>query len=270
MESKGVQGGRAGPRIFLGFSHVSVRACLPPYPTRSLLFSLIPQVCDVFQKRSLPQDRHCPIVEISHAAADTWTSSDPASSGKTSPAASGQKETCPPVISLLLDLPPTLDSQAHITWLGRWWFTCRSFLLGYHYRDRGLIPSFHVSSTPRRACYMPRVLVCLWLSRSVMPDCDHIGGSPLGSSVHGIFQARILVWVAISFSRGSSWPKDPTCVSCLSREILYCWVTWEVETRITLNYLVFVFSLPTCQASTMDPYLNSNRIKAFQVSLSEY
>lgn len=120
VESKGVQGGWAGPRIFLGFSRVSVCACLPPYPTRSLLFSLIPQVCDVFRKRSLPQDRHCPIVEISHAAADTWTSSDPASSGKTSPAASGQNETCPPVISLHSDLPPTLDSQAHIMWLGRW------------------------------------------------------------------------------------------------------------------------------------------------------
>ena len=35
-----------------------------------------------------------------------------------------------------------------------------------------------------------------------------------GSSVHGIFQARILEWVAISFLRGSSWPRDWTWVSC--------------------------------------------------------
>ena len=34
-----------------------------------------------------------------------------------------------------------------------------------------------------------------------------------GSSVHGIFQARVLEWVAISFSRGSSWPRDPARVS---------------------------------------------------------
>ena len=40
--------------------------------------------------------------------------------------------------------------------------------------------------------------------------------SPSGSSVHGISQARILEWVAISFSRGSSSPKDQTCVSCTS------------------------------------------------------
>ena len=40
--------------------------------------------------------------------------------------------------------------------------------------------------------------------------------SPLGSSVHGILQARILEWVAMSFSRGSSWPRDRTQVSCSS------------------------------------------------------
>ena len=38
--------------------------------------------------------------------------------------------------------------------------------------------------------------------------CDPMGGSPPGSSVHGILQARILEWVAISFSRGSSQPRD--------------------------------------------------------------
>ena len=37
--------------------------------------------------------------------------------------------------------------------------------------------------------------------------------SPTGSSVHGILQARILEWVAVPFSGGSSWPRDRTCVS---------------------------------------------------------
>ena len=40
--------------------------------------------------------------------------------------------------------------------------------------------------------------------------------APTGSSVQGILQARILVWVAIPFSRGSSWPRDQTHVSCLA------------------------------------------------------
>ena len=45
--------------------------------------------------------------------------------------------------------------------------------------------------------------------------CNPMDYSPPGSSVHGILQARILEWVAISFSRGSSWPRNWTHVSCL-------------------------------------------------------
>ena len=46
--------------------------------------------------------------------------------------------------------------------------------------------------------------------------CDPMDCSPPGSSVHGILQARILEWVAISFSRGSSQPRDRTWVSCIA------------------------------------------------------
>ena len=45
-----------------------------------------------------------------------------------------------------------------------------------------------------------------------------------GSSVHGLLQVRILEWAAISFSRGSSWPRDGncfSCVSCMGRWVLY-------------------------------------------------
>ena len=51
---------------------------------------------------------------------------------------------------------------------------------------------------------------------------DPMDCSPPGSSVHGILQARILEWVAIPFSRGSSWPKDQTWVSVHCRWVLYC------------------------------------------------
>ena len=44
--------------------------------------------------------------------------------------------------------------------------------------------------------------------------------SPPGSSVRGISQARILEWIAISFSRGSSQPRDQTCIFCIGRWIL--------------------------------------------------
>ena len=61
-----------------------------------------------------------------------------------------------------------------------------------------------------------QLLSCVWL-------CDSMDCSPPGSCVHGIPQARILEWVTISSSRGSSWPRDQTCVSCNSctgRQIL--------------------------------------------------
>ena len=52
---------------------------------------------------------------------------------------------------------------------------------------------------------------CL-VTQSCLTPCDPMKCSPPGSSVHGISQARILKWVAISFSRRSSWPRDWTCV----------------------------------------------------------
>ena len=53
--------------------------------------------------------------------------------------------------------------------------------------------------------------------------------SPLGSSVHGILQARVLVWVAISFSRGSSQPRHQTQVSYIVGRHLTLWATREVS-----------------------------------------
>ena len=55
----------------------------------------------------------------------------------------------------------------------------------------------------------------VYVSHSVMSSSLQVHGlSPPGYSVHGIFQARILEWVAISFSSRSSQPRDGTPVSC--------------------------------------------------------
>ena len=67
-----------------------------------------------------------------------------------------------------------------------------------------------------------------YIAQLFLTLCDPLDCSPPGSSVHGILQARILEWVAISSSRGSSQPRDWThisCISCISRRILYHWVT---------------------------------------------
>ena len=63
--------------------------------------------------------------------------------------------------------------------------------------------------------FMRPTCMCL-VAQSYPTLCDLIDYISADSSVHGIFQARILEWVAIYFSRGSSWPKDETCISCAS------------------------------------------------------
>ena len=70
--------------------------------------------------------------------------------------------------------------------------------------------------------------------RSVTQSCPTLRNfmdySPPGSYVHGTLQARILKWVAISYSRRSSQPRDLTCVyriSFIGRWILHHWATWK-------------------------------------------
>ena len=73
---------------------------------------------------------------------------------------------------------------------------------------------------------------------------DPVGCSLPGSYVHEIFQARILEWVSIFYSRGSSRPRDWTCISCIScigMQILYHYATWEVtSTWCFLGFTCFV------------------------------
>ena len=60
-------------------------------------------------------------------------------------------------------------------------------------------------------------------------DCSPPG--PPGSPVHGIFQAWILEWVAVSFSRGSSWPRDRTRVSRIVGRCFTVWATREAHQK---------------------------------------
>ena len=75
-------------------------------------------------------------------------------------------------------------------------------------------------------------LVCMLNRFSCVRLCDPIDCSPPASSVHGILQARILEWVAIPFSRGSSWSRDQTWVSCIAGRILTMWAAREALTLL--------------------------------------
>ena len=74
--------------------------------------------------------------------------------------------------------------------------------------------------------------MCAQLLQSCPILCDPVDYSPPGSSVHGVSQARILEWVAISFSRGFSEPRDWTRVSCIAGRFLYCLSHQGVATRL--------------------------------------
>ena len=72
-------------------------------------------------------------------------------------------------------------------------------------------------------------LVCASIAYLCPTLCKPMDCRPPGSTVHGVFQARILEWVAVSYSRVSSQPRDRTCISCISyigRWILYYRATW--------------------------------------------
>ena len=61
------------------------------------------------------------------------------------------------------------------------------------------------------SCLLPGVCVCVF-AQSRPTLCNSTDSNPPGPSVHGMLQARILEWVAVSFYRGSSWPRDRTQV----------------------------------------------------------
>ena len=65
------------------------------------------------------------------------------------------------------------------------------------------------------------------VAQSCLTLCDPMDCRLSGSSVHGIFQARVLEWIAISFSRGSSRPRNQTWVSCIAGRRFTDWATRE-------------------------------------------
>ena len=114
-------------------------------------------------------------------------------------------------------------------WLECWhggahsWFTTRA-APGESTATRQEEPGPLASSGTELPCqagiFTPQRNGCL-VTKSCPTLCDPMDCSPPGSAVIGTLQARILEWVAISFSRGSSWPRDPTHISCVS-----CTGTW--------------------------------------------
>ena len=117
-------------------------------------------------------------------------------------------------------------------------------------QEKSLVPytSRYSNSCLLSAGFSVCVCVCVCVHAQLCPTlCDHTDCSLPGSSVHRIFQARILEWPAISSPRQSSWPRDGTWVSCIScdcRHILYHCATWEALERFNVSPKAGAGSLP--------------------------
>ena len=92
------------------------------------------------------------------------------------------------------------------------------------------------ASKHRYLCHLQR-----WKWSEVAQSCltlqDPMDCSLPGSSVHGIFHARILEWVAISFSRGTSWPRDWTPISHIVGRRFTFWATREATREMPKQHI---------------------------------
>ena len=88
----------------------------------------------------------------------------------------------------------------------------RSFTDGNH-NSRNFKPGVRNNLKIRKKTLLYAVCVHTKLLQSCLTLCDPKVCSPPGFSVHGILQARTLEWVAMPSSRGSSWPRNWTCIS---------------------------------------------------------
>ena len=77
--------------------------------------------------------------------------------------------------------------------------------------------------------YQDMVKVKVVSRLSMYSSCNPMDCSLSGSSIHGVFQARVLEWVAISFSRGSFWPRDQTQISLIAGRHFTVWATREAR-----------------------------------------
>ena len=118
-----------------------------------------------------------------------------------------------------------------------WKQSLLSFRVGGNPGDLDLVQIPHVGNGRMRRCGCSLQLLFRafkwkrWgegeVAQSCPTLCDPVDCNLLDFSVRGILQARILEWIAISFSRGSSWPRDRTQVSRIGGRRFNLWATRE-------------------------------------------
>ena len=133
-----------------------------------------------------------------------------------------------------------------------WNFPGKSTRVGCHFLLQGLFPCqgsnpcllhllyWQVDSLPQVVCMHAQTFqLCPTL-------CNPIDCSPPGSSILGILQARILEWVSLPSSRGSSWPRNWTHISCVAGRLFTHWANWE--SHLSLVYLLQILLICKCSS----------------------
>ena len=131
---------------------------------------------------------------------------------------------------------------------------CCATIITIHLQDIFIFPSWNFVSIKRPNSLTPDIYKCItllytWNQHNIINElcvhaksfqscltlCNPMDCSCPDSSVHGILQARILQWIAMPSSRGSSPPKDQNCCSWLLRyrQILYSWETGNTHMNYT-------------------------------------
>ena len=114
-----------------------------------------------------------------------------------------------------------------------WSLPTTLFFCSFNNADRGHSHSWFSKS--KLYSFVPSFRMKVLVTQSCPTLCSPMDYSPPDSSVHEIFQARILDWVAISFSRGSSQPRDRTRVFCTAGRFFTDWAAREAYTVYILN-----------------------------------
>ena len=103
--------------------------------------------------------------------------------------------------------------------------------------------------------------VCVLVTQSCPTLCNPMDCTLPGSSVHGILQARILEWAAISFSKGPYWPRDWTLVSLIADRFFTIWATREAH-HMLISWVFCLFWLFLVQHSIS--LYSQNWIRSFK------
>ena len=148
-------------------------------------------------------------------------------------------------------------------------FFCPSaiHLFGYKYIQIDIVKNIYKEI---KCCFMVLLVYKLKsVAQSCSTLCHPMDCRPPGSSVRGFFQARMPEWIAISFSRGCSWPRDWTQVSSLAGRLFTICVTREAQWFINFYINDTGLCIPCCVTFFTQPHFFFF-FRSFLVALCKY